>query len=154
MKDRAANKRWRAQHPERARAIDLAKYKRHKEKIYKRVRAWQKSNPDKTKLYTKRTAERYPEARRARVRNRRAKQRQLGGSHTAADIISILKSQRGRCAYCRCKLDEEYHVDHIVPVVKGGGNDKRNLQITCAPCNQSKFTRDAIDFARGLGMLI
>ena len=30
------------------------------------------------------------------------------------------------------------HLDHIVPLAEGGINDVANLQLLCAPCNNSK----------------
>jgi 5-methylcytosine-specific restriction endonuclease McrA len=90
----------------------------------------------------------------ARTRNRRAKQRASSGSHTAREIADLLRGQRGRCAYCRRQVGKNYHVDHIVSVAKGGANDRRNLQITCALCNMSKGERDPIDHAKRIGLLI
>jgi 5-methylcytosine-specific restriction endonuclease McrA len=96
----------------------------------------------------------YAAKKRAIVRNRRAKQRASEGQHTAEDVDAILKLQRGKCAYCQKAVGKKYHVDHIVSVAKGGGNGRRNLQITCAFCNVSKGERDPIDHARRIGLLI
>ena len=88
------------------------------------------------------------------ARNRRARQKNNGGSHSLADIRELIAAQRNRCAYCRVKLGSAYHVDHIVALARGGSNDKRNLQILCAPCNQSKSSRDPIEFMRSKGRLL
>lgn len=88
------------------------------------------------------------------ARNRRARQRQSGETHTQADIASILSAQRGKCGYCRMKLGKRYHVDHIVPLARGGSNARRNLQILCVPCNKSKSAKDPIDFAQSKGLLL
>jgi 5-methylcytosine-specific restriction endonuclease McrA len=32
------------------------------------------------------------------------------------------------------------HVDHITPVLSGGGDDERNLQALCRRCNLAKGT--------------
>jgi len=50
--------------------------------------------------------------------------------------------ERGRCANCGSnlvlELEDQVHVDHIVPLSKGGCNDLVNLQLLCRPCNTSK----------------
>jgi 5-methylcytosine-specific restriction endonuclease McrA len=112
------------------------------------VKRWQESEKGKAWLAN------YEETKRAIVRNRRAKQRSSPGQHTAADIAAILKLQRGRCAYCREPVGKKFHVDHIKSVNQGGSNDRRNLQITCAFCNESKSDRDPIDHAQRLGKLL
>lgn len=43
------------------------------------------------------------------------------------------------CQYCgRSAPDVELHVDHLVPVARGGQNSKINLLASCADCNLSK----------------
>jgi len=105
---------------------------------------------DAQKIYRKKNAERY----RSHVRNRRAKAKGLNSSHSQKDIDAIWDKQLGRCAYCRIRLSEGYHVDHIMPLSKGGSNSRRNLQLTCQGCNGRKSAKDPIDFARQLGRLI
>lgn len=48
----------------------------------------------------------------------------------------------------------KYHVDHIVPLIAGGSNDRSNLQILCQPCNNSKSSKDQIEFMQSRGMLL
>lgn len=123
-----ASAAWRAAYPERARAS---------------VRAWAKANPDRMS---------------AHHRNRRAVIRQSEGTHTAADIKAILESQRGLCANCTSKLFKsganKFHVDHIQPIAKGGSNDKYNLQCLCPGCNQRKWAKDPLDWAKENGKLV
>ena len=75
-------------------------------------------------------------------RNRRALARGAEGKHFIADIRSILENQNGRCKVCFVDVREGYHVDHIVPLIKGGSNWPNNLQILCPSCNTSKGARD------------
>lgn len=38
---------------------------------------------------------------------------------------------------------EASEVDHIVPLVEGGSDDRSNLQGVCRPCHQAKTAREA-----------
>jgi 5-methylcytosine-specific restriction endonuclease McrA len=49
--------------------------------------------------------------------------------------------QRGKCHWCGEKVGRFYHVDHVVPLSKGGSNGPENLVIACAFCNISKHDR-------------
>lgn len=45
----------------------------------------------------------------------------------------------GRCRYCAAPLAfEDMHVDHVVPVARGGRDNLSNLAAACAGCNLSK----------------
>jgi 5-methylcytosine-specific restriction endonuclease McrA len=90
---------------------------------------------------------------------RRAIKRESSKIEITREHIDIIwKLQKGRCAYCRQKLKEGgqsgYHVDHIVPLAKGGYHLKKNLQLTCAECNVRKSKKDPIDFAQSLGLML
>lgn len=43
------------------------------------------------------------------------------------------------CRYCGKQSDSvELHIDHIIPISKGGSNDESNLVTSCVPCNLGK----------------
>ncbi|MBG0784514.1 MAG: HNH endonuclease [Anaerolineaceae bacterium] len=53
----------------------------------------------------------------------------------------LLSRDRGKCANCGAnfiELNEQPHIDHIVPLKKGGCNDIVNLQLLCSNCNGKK----------------
>ena len=53
----------------------------------------------------------------------------------------ILNRQRGKCVYCRNKLQprgKAFDIDHIIPVSAGGGDEASNLQALCKKCNSWK----------------
>lgn len=62
----------------------------------------------------------------------------LNGDATANDVALQLKSQKNKCWWCGKKLKDDYHVDHRVPLDKGGSNTAGNIVISCASCNLSK----------------
>jgi 5-methylcytosine-specific restriction endonuclease McrA len=107
--------------------------RRNKESYLAKMRAWRKANPEKVQVW---------------VRNRRAKLKGLSGSHTLADILALMNIQRGKCVYCRCDITKSYQVDHIVPVARGGTNDKANLQLLCKPCNLDKRDKDPVEYLK------
>jgi 5-methylcytosine-specific restriction endonuclease McrA len=50
--------------------------------------------------------------------------------------LAVFERDGGRCVQCGSRFDLQY--DHVIPVVLGGASTAENLQILCAPCNQSK----------------
>lgn len=94
--------------------------------VSKRYRSWKENNPEKLRVLANR---------------RRARELQAEGSHTAADVRAQYKSQKGKCWYCGKKVGDKYHVDHRVPLSRGGSNAPDNLVVTCPRCNLSKNDR-------------
>lgn len=70
-------------------------------------------------------------------RNHIALRYKAQGNYTPEDIQSIFAQQEGKCAYCKKQLTA-YHIDHVVPLSRGGTNWPDNLALACATCNCSK----------------
>lgn len=63
--------------------------------------------------------------------------------------------QRWRCAACRCDLRRSgYHMDHIMPLAKGGAHAPRNVQLLCPTCNVRKSAKHPVDFMQERGFLL
>lgn len=80
------------------------------------------------------------------------------GQHTHKDAMELLKIQKYKCA-CGCgakigKKGQRGHLDHIVPLAKGGRNDKYNIQWLANRCNLSKHAKDPIEWRQSLGQLL
>lgn len=133
---RAASKRYRAS--EKGRRYN-ATYRPPQESRRAAIRRYYDKNLDKYRQYR---------------RNRRARVRGAGGSHTAADVEEIGRLQRWKCAACGLRLGRDMEVDHRTPIARGGTNDRLNLQLLHSRCNRSKGALDPIEHARRLGRLL
>lgn len=69
-------------------------------------------------------------------------------------VAGLFSAQKGRCAICRTSIRGAYHLDHIMPLARGGGHVKSNLQLLCPPCNLRKSDRDPIVHMQSLGRLL
>lgn len=102
-------------------------YKVHRYTQLQVNRKWRLNHPDQAAEI----------ARQAKHR-RRARKHDAIGSHTSTDIDILYINQHGLCAYCSTPLHGKYHVDHIVPLSRGGTDYAENLTLTCPRCNLSK----------------
>lgn len=177
-------KAWRAANAEKVRTDHKAWCEANPGRNSANAKAWREANPEKSKASNRAWADANPEAKRAyckayrasnlercrarekdwrtanhsRVlannRNREALQKNACGNHSAEDVEAILKAQRHKCAMCRASVKKSRHVDHIMPLSKGGSNWPSNLQALCPNCNVRKQDKDPIDFAREQGLLL
>ncbi len=74
-------------------------------------------------------------------RRRKARKQAAEGTHTPEEIQQQYQRQKGCCYYCGEKVGNNYHVDHIVPLSRGGSNDISNLVIACPTCNLRKHDK-------------
>lgn len=108
---RMAAQRWRTNHPEE----DREKHKK-----------WKQENKEQVRVSSHR---------------RRAAILRASGSHTAEDVKRIYEQQGGRCYWCQKELNGIYHIDHRIPLSRGGSNDASNLVIACPTCNMRKGSK-------------
>ena len=95
-----------------------------------------------------------PEKFRDRVREYRAnkKKTEVGPVPTLNDLI---KKQGGMCANCKRKGKKvKWHMDHIIPISRGGSHTADNVQALCAFCNQSKNAKMPDEWAAYNGRLL
>ena len=55
------------------------------------------------------------------------------------------------CFWCETECNENYHLDHIVPISKGGRNSLCNIAISCQPCNNKKSDKDLTQWLEEIG---
>jgi 5-methylcytosine-specific restriction endonuclease McrA len=153
---KSCKKEWREKNSEKVKEQFRLWIAANRKKYTESNRKWRLENHEKIIEYNRKWCAENPDKNRhnRRMTNTRRRQRGVIGSHTAADVCDILKLQRNRCAICCEKLGKKYHVDHIIPLAKGGTNDRKNIQITCKPCNLAKGARDPIYHMQILGRLL
>jgi 5-methylcytosine-specific restriction endonuclease McrA len=132
-----------------------------KDKIAENVRNWRVSHPYEYSLQGKRYRSKHPDIVKIRVGNwrrqhpdsvrahgnkRRALKRGNGGSYTAADVALQIRGQTDKRGQLRCWWGGEvimggYHIDHVIPLDKGGRNDAANIVISCPKHNMEKSNK-------------
>lgn len=133
---------------------DRLRYHTDIERQRKRIKDWRAANLVKAKECCKAWVWANPLSSKVYRATRRARIRAAEGSHTACDIQHLLKLQKSKCVECRALIKFGFHVDHIHPLSRGGGNGPSNLQLLCKLCNQRKSAKDPIVWARERGRLL
>lgn len=128
----------------------------------KRIMAWRKRNPEKTAAQKKKYSESHRDKMCATVKrwsrrnlvkraatqaNREARKRAsvIGNDEKAIRGIYLLArtARRLACYICsRITRRGERHVEHVVPLSKGGCHTSGNLAIACVDCNLSKHAKN------------
>ena len=135
------NAKWQAEHPDEMKAYRRAYEIRNKDVTGLRCSQWRKENPDRARVIQKRYESSNPEVRRTCQSNRRAREGGLRGRATVPHVRRLMLAQKGRCWWCQCKLDSKHHLDHRIPLAKGGTSEANNLVLACPPCNLKKSTK-------------
>lgn len=131
----AAQKEYRLAHPEKVFARRLAYRRKNRARLVAASASWVKAHPEQARLLN-----------RVRQCRRRYRERQADGYFTRQDIEALYDAQEGQCAYCLTPL-ERFHIDHRMPLARGGTHWPSNLALACAACNCSKGARTADEFA-------
>lgn len=120
-----------------------ALYEANKEEWHRRNKEWHLKNPERSQVIRK-----------ASKARRRSRELEASGQFSPGDISALFELQIGRCASCAISIRNGYHVDHIVPISKGGSNDFYNIQLLCPECNLRKHAKDPIRWANENGRLL
>lgn len=106
-----------------------------------RWQAWADKNREHVNATGRERSKRYRPRLAAHCRNRYARKKQALGAHTLRHVEQIFAKQEGQCAVCKIGLSAGYHVDHVFPLTKLGGNGPCNLQVLCRSCNSRKSNK-------------
>ena len=104
-------------------------------KEYKR--AYREANRDKVAA----RSQTYYQNNREQYADRRTKRRALKRGATVEKVSrkEVYERDNGRCHICGKKVSKKsWHLDHLIPLIKGGEHSYRNVAVSCPKCNMSK----------------
>lgn len=143
------NRRYEQENPEAARARKKRYHERNAPALILKARAWYEENRAFAVSRSGQWQKANPERRRAYRLNREA----VEGRCRPADILQMYEDQQRRCAYCETPLLGSYHVDHMLPLSRGGTGYWHNLAVVCPQCNLRKHAKTVEEFFDGRPML-
>jgi len=156
----AQNKAYREANKEKIAALQKAYRDANKEKRAAYMKAYCEANKEKLAARNKAYCEANKEKIAARLKTYREANKEKIAEQKAARrfrktyiINHLLVAQRGKCASCHVNVIEKHHLDHIVPVSKGGTHDRSNFQLLCPTCNLEKLAKDPLAFMQERGKL-
>ena len=112
------------QNKERKRAKEKALYAIQREDRIRYSAKWAKANPARRRAIS----QNYKYGRRAAE----------GAKISSRELQDWIDSQDKICVYCSSDCLESYHVDHVIPLAKGGQHCTSNLAVACPTCNLRK----------------
>jgi 5-methylcytosine-specific restriction endonuclease McrA len=125
QRNRDKSKRYATAHPEEIRARNRAYREAHPEWARASIAEWRTNNREAMRIHKRRV---------------RAKQSGvLRVPYEPAQIVALVARYGGLCAYCRARPFA--HLDHIIPLARGGPDALPNLVPACARCNQAKGSK-------------
>lgn len=140
------NAKYRAEHKE-----ELKEYAREYYRVYnqipyvkeanrKAVMKHKNANREKINKAHAERAKKNPEKHRAKQARRRARLLSIGIEKFT--VQQVLDKTNSFCGYCGKLLTiKTFHMDHMVPVCRGGAHTLSNMIASCSPCNLRKNKR-------------
>lgn len=157
QKFRGRTAKFKEKHPDYYYEYEKEYRVNNRDKIRAKHRNWSAENPMRIRGYYHKRYNKDPESYRARgratyhknkapyiINGRKRQMREIvaEGVFTSTDLDAIYTAQCGCCVYCGREIDRtiprSVHIDHIIPLSRGGSNWPQNLALTCPRCNLSK----------------
>lgn len=120
-------------------------YQKNKVDVIARATDWNKKHAEH---FNAQQRKRYADNPEVRVKQRvftdayQDRLRKAGGKIPIALKRELYEEQEHRCGYCGqtlyMSIKYDCHIDHIIPLIRGGTNDKDNLVMCCKHCSASK----------------
>ncbi len=133
--------RWKA-------AAWTKRYKQQKSKeSAAAILRWRKAHPEKVKAYASAWNKRNPQAVLLNAAVRRFRMRAAYVQEVTLEHLALLlEAQEGRCRYCHTPLGADKHLDHRIPLARGGTHQPSNVCFACPQCNHRKNAKIEAEF--------
>jgi len=135
---REFSRNWAIKNPEKKKEIHSQWYKKNSQKHIKNVSNWQNNNPEKKRSYAIKT------------QNKRRAVKKMS-SHVPYTVEELLLKYSTSCYLCKKEIDfnlprsvgkpgweNSFHIDHLIPISKGGNDTIENVRPVHAICNLRK----------------
>jgi len=164
---RETKRAWRLTNPEKSKQENKEGHIKRKEKVLERNRLFRKNNPEYVKSYQdKYRAEHKEEREEYRLNNlekfrsyaRKRKAWKLNNGHEPYLEQQVLELYGTDCHICQEPIDLEVsrkvgvgewklglHIDHLIPLAKGGSDTLENVRPSHANCNLLKNAKNMED---------
>lgn len=119
--------------------LRMGHYYRHREESLAKQKEYRKNNKDKFRIYY------------LNHTHRRRKQMGCAGTVRPLTIKEILSQQDNRCYYCKNEF-ENFHIDHLIPLAKGGLHKEYNIVLACPKCNIRKSAKMPDEFIKSIAV--
>lgn len=123
-------------------------YKENKEKIKETMQKYYKENREqllKNASEYKKTKDGKISSRASTSKKRNTSLDNADGTITKHSLDALLQIQNNQCFYCKKDLslltDRETHLDHYIPLSKGGAHSITNVVWSCSSCNLQKHNK-------------
>ena len=134
-------------------AIDNSK------KLIEKSKKWYQLNKERAKATKKEYNKIYKTTESYRLSNKiqrikRRKQLKNTKNQVTSKVLKEIIDKSSNCYWCNKPLKYDYHIDHYIPLSKGGEHTITNLVISCPDCNLKKHAKDPYEFANSIGRLL
>lgn len=142
---------YRAENKEAIKERAKVYYEKNKDKINESARKYRLKNKEKLSKYYKKYCQENPDYSNEKWHKRRALIRNSKVGRMPKGYRKIIfNNTNGKCWWCGKQLDEsDWHLDHLIPLKKGGSHTMDNLVPSCPACNLSKNDKLPHEFMEG-----
>lgn len=132
---------WGRRNRDRESEYSHRKQQRNPEGSRRRVAQYRERHPDRVRDGIKQWRENHPDAYRSdkRIQSSRRRARKLALPNERIDPVEVYVRSDGVCGICGESVTiDEFQIDHIIPLAKGGAHLYSNVQASHAVCNRAK----------------